>query len=128
MKYAGIYIHIPFCAIKCMYCDFYSIADREDSIPKFIEAINKEIEQCEIGVSGWMIDTIFIGGGTPSLIREHHMDSILSCLNKKYDLSNLNHLTIAAIQARLQKIGSKPLIPWESIEYQLEFNLFSLNY
>ena len=86
MKYAGIYIHIPFCAIKCMYCDFYSIADREDSIPKFIEAINKEIEQCEIDVSEWMFDTIFIGGGTPSLIQEHHMDSILSCLNKKYDL------------------------------------------
>ena len=96
MKYAGIYIHIPFCAIKCMYCDFYSIADREDSIPKFIEAINKEIEQCEIDVSEWMFDTIFIGGGTPSLIQEHHMDSILSCLNKKYDLSNLKELTIEA--------------------------------
>ena len=96
MKYAGIYIHIPFCAIKCMYCDFYSIADREDSIPKFIEAIIKEIEQCEIDVSEWMFDTIFIGGGTPSLIQEHHMDSILSCLNKKYDLSNLKELTIEA--------------------------------
>jgi len=96
MKYAGIYIHIPFCAIKCMYCDFYSIADREDSIPKFIEAIIKEIEQCEIDVSEWIIDTIFIGGGTPSLIQEHHMDSILSCLNKKYDLSNLKELTIEA--------------------------------
>ena len=96
MKYAGIYIHIPFCAIKCMYCDFYSIADREDSIPKFIEAIIKEIEQCEIDVSEWMFDTIFIGGGTPSLIQEHHMDSILSCINKKYDLSNLKELTIEA--------------------------------
>ncbi len=96
MKYAGIYIHIPFCAIKCMYCDFYSISDREDSIPKFIEAIIKEIEQCEIDVSEWIFDTIFIGGGTPSLIQENHMDSILSCLNKKYDLSNLKELTIEA--------------------------------
>ena len=96
MKYAGIYIHIPFCAIKCMYCDFYSIADREDSIPKFIEAIIKEIEQCEIDISEWIFDTIFIGGGTPSLIQEDHMDSILSCLNKKYDLSNLKELTIEA--------------------------------
>ena len=39
MKYAGIYIHIPFCAVKCMYCDFYSITDREDAIPQFVEAM-----------------------------------------------------------------------------------------
>ncbi|MBT3518130.1 MAG: coproporphyrinogen III oxidase, partial [Candidatus Marinimicrobia bacterium] len=42
---AGIYIHIPFCAVKCMYCDFYSIAEREDSIPRFINAITTEIER-----------------------------------------------------------------------------------
>jgi len=96
MKYAGIYIHIPFCAIKCMYCDFYSIADRENAIPKFIEAITYEIEQCEVDVSEWIIDTVFIGGGTPSLVKEHLIESILSCLNKKYDLSNLKELTLEA--------------------------------
>ena len=36
MKSAGIYLHIPFCTVKCMYCDFYSITDRENSIPTFI--------------------------------------------------------------------------------------------
>ena len=40
---AGIYIHIPFCQAKCMYCDFYSVADRNDEIPNFINAICKEI-------------------------------------------------------------------------------------
>ena len=96
MKFAGIYIHIPFCSIKCMYCDFYSISDRESSIPIFIQAIIKEIEQCDIDVSGWTIDTIFIGGGTPSLISENLTESILNCLNKKYNLTNLKEVTIEA--------------------------------
>ena len=50
MKTAGIYIHIPFCAIKCMYCDFYSVADREDAIPKFVKSIIWEIENCSISI------------------------------------------------------------------------------
>ena len=68
MKTAGIYIHIPFCTTKCNYCDFYSITDSESLIPRFIKAICKEIEQCSTYTSKWKFDTIFIGGGTPSLI------------------------------------------------------------
>ena len=93
---AGIYIHIPFCAIKCMYCDFYSIADRENSIPKFIEAITQEIEQCEIDVSKWTFDTIFIGGGTPSLLEANSIELLLSRLHDKYDLANIKEITIEA--------------------------------
>ena len=51
MKSAGIYLHIPFCAVKCMYCDFYSITDRESSIPTFIKAIVQEIKECRIDAS-----------------------------------------------------------------------------
>ena len=58
MKSAGIYLHIPFCAVKCMYCDFYSITDRENSIPTFIKAIVQEIKECRIDASNWIIDTI----------------------------------------------------------------------
>ena len=96
MKTAGIYIHIPFCAVKCMYCDFYSVTDRESTIPKFVKAISWEIENCLIDVSDWEFDTIFIGGGTPSLLKASHIDTILSCLNKKYNLSNVKEFTIEA--------------------------------
>ena len=41
---AGIYIHFPFCKVKCGYCDFYSIADRHDSIPEFVDSIIKELK------------------------------------------------------------------------------------
>ena len=96
MKTAGIYIHIPFCATKCMYCDFYSVADREDAIPKFVKAIIWEIENCPIDVSEWEFDTIFFGGGTPSLLEAKYLDSIFSSLSKKYDISNIKEFTIEA--------------------------------
>ena len=84
MKSAGIYLHIPFCAVKCMYCDFYSITDRESSIPTFIKAIVQEIKECRIDTSDWIIDTIFIGGGTPSLLSENMIESLLSQLHKNH--------------------------------------------
>ena len=48
----------------------------------------QEIKECKIDASDWIIDTIFIGGGTPSLLNENMIDSILTQLHKKYDLSN----------------------------------------
>ena len=44
MNNAGIYIHIPFCKVKCIYCDFYSITEKEDQIPIFVECLLKEID------------------------------------------------------------------------------------
>jgi oxygen-independent coproporphyrinogen-3 oxidase len=96
MKSAGIYIHIPFCAIKCMYCDFYSIADREESIPRFVNALISEIQRCQIDTTEWKIDTIFFGGGTPSLLEAKQIESILEALAAKYDLSSVKEFTIEA--------------------------------
>ena len=96
MKLAGIYIHIPFCAVKCMYCDFYSITEREESIPRFFNALNKEIENCTIDSKDWKFDTVFIGGGTPSIIEPSFLESIIKSLDNKYDLSGIKEFTIEA--------------------------------
>ena len=96
MQKAGIYIHIPFCTVKCMYCDFYSITERENSINRFVDAITKEIERCAVDVSQWVFDTIFIGGGTPSLLNGRQIEKIISALYKKYDLSHVIEFTIEA--------------------------------
>ncbi|MBT7043748.1 MAG: radical SAM family heme chaperone HemW [Candidatus Marinimicrobia bacterium] len=79
-----------------MYCDFYSIAEREDSIPRFINAITTEIERCNMDVSDWGIDTIFIGGGTPSLIDGHFIESILTSLQNSFDISSVKEFTMEA--------------------------------
>ena len=96
MQTSGIYIHIPFCISKCIYCDFYSVAGQDDRIGNFINALVREIEQCSNDTSKWTFDTIFIGGGTPSLLNARQMENIISALNKKYDLSNIIEFTIEA--------------------------------
>ena len=79
-----------------MYCDFYSIADRNDSIPRFINALVYEIERNTIDSSDWIFDTLFIGGGTPSLLEPNYIELILNALNTKFDLSQLKEFTIEA--------------------------------
>ena len=93
---AGIYIHIPFCTIKCIYCDFYSLENRQDSIPIFFKSILKEIDQFEIGNNDIVIDTIFIGGGTPSLINPDLIEKLLIKLSDHYNLEDVKEITIEA--------------------------------
>ena len=84
-KTAGIYIHIPFCTVKCMYCDFYSITNRLEDTPQFIKAIIEEIKLSkDIHNENYDFDTIFFGGGTPSLIDPIWIDKILTNLYKTF--------------------------------------------
>ena len=97
-KLAGIYIHFPFCKIKCGYCDFYSIADKEDLIPTFIDSLIKEIRLYfqSHDTSKLTFDSIFLGGGTPSLIPSKYIEKILFTLSEKINISNIKEMTIEA--------------------------------
>ena len=96
MPKSGIYIHMPFCKVKCMYCDFYSVADKDEAIPTFLEALIKEIEICETDTRDWIIDTIFIGGGTPSLMTPYQLESLIKALDKKFELTHVSEFTLEA--------------------------------
>ena len=94
---AGIYLHFPFCKVKCMYCDFYSIPKREDEIPKFVESLATEISlYADSHDIDWKFDTIFLGGGTPSLFTTKGLELILETLHQKFDLSNVKEITLEA--------------------------------
>ncbi len=67
---AGLYVHIPFCRKKCIYCDFYSVGERKADWKKYIDAVLKEWNDRRHELSGAEEVTIYIGGGTPSLIPE----------------------------------------------------------
>ena len=67
---AGLYVHIPFCRKKCIYCDFYSVGERKADWTKYIDAVLKEWNDRRHELSGAEEVTIYIGGGTPSLIPE----------------------------------------------------------
>ena len=93
---AGIYIHLPFCTTKCMYCDFYSITDSEDMIEVFVNSLVNEISYFKEKKYSynWEFDTIFFGGGTPSLISPFYINRILNELDKNYNISNVNEITM----------------------------------
>ena len=96
MKNAGLYIHIPFCKVKCVYCDFYSITKKEDQIPLFTECLLKEIDFYKDYSKKWNFDTIFFGGGTPSLLPANYLEQILQKLHDTFDTSNVKEITLEA--------------------------------
>ena len=89
-KHIGIYIHIPFCNQKCYYCDFVSYCNKDNLIEKYIQAVKKEIQLQEIIKE---IDTIYIGGGTPSYIEAKYIKEILEEIKTK-NISKEAEITI----------------------------------
>tara|TARA_B100002052_G_C15886393_1_gene601770 strand:+ start:4662 stop:5789 length:1128 start_codon:yes stop_codon:yes gene_type:complete len=94
MNKAGIYLHIPFCKTKCIYCDFYSITNRDDSINDFVSCISKEINLNKNKLSNYEFDTIFFGGGTPSVLKPDQLESIMYNLNENFKISNNCEITL----------------------------------
>ena len=79
MKEISLYIHIPFCKQKCLYCDFPSYSGKEMLMNEYIDALNKEILH---KAEKYIINSIFIGGGTPSYLNDSNLQSLLETLNK----------------------------------------------
>ncbi|MDP1545774.1 MAG: radical SAM family heme chaperone HemW, partial [Anaerolineales bacterium] len=96
----SIYLHIPFCKHRCAYCDFNTYAGQESLIPAYVEALIKEIEwignQTTRPSDYSTIQTIFFGGGTPSLLSGPQFDSIMSALSSAFTLSAGAEVTIEA--------------------------------
>lgn len=93
----GVYIHWPFCAAKCPYCDFNSHVHRgafdEDS---FVTAYVKEIETTAKRAPGRLVDAIFFGGGTPSLMKPDSVGTILDAIGKHWQVSDSVEVTLEA--------------------------------
>lgn len=78
----GIYIHIPFCASKCSYCDFYSLAGQESKMDRYQSALLKHIEESASQMEPYYIDTIYFGGGTPSFYGAKRLCEIFNTLKR----------------------------------------------
>ena len=79
MKEISLYIHIPFCKNKCMYCDFPSFAGKDNLRDRYVAALIKEIK---MKAEQYIIKTVFIGGGTPTYLTLEEMDILLSAIDK----------------------------------------------
>lgn len=80
MKPLGLYIHIPFCAKKCAYCDFYSLAGKTELMPAYQKALIEHIKESTLQLSGYYIDTVYFGGGTPSFFGADRLIEIFNTL------------------------------------------------
>lgn len=92
-KMAGIYIHVPFCRKKCLYCDFYAIGSN-DTTQQYHLLIEKELNLRKEFIPDKKIDTIYFGGGTPSLLSAFQIDYILNCITKIFNVSADAEITI----------------------------------
>ena len=94
MKESSIYIHIPFCDHKCIYCDFYSIIT-SDNIDNFLQSLLTEIKfYSKNYADGRVFSTIFFGGGTPSLMKPEYLSRIISGLKNNFNISNDAEITM----------------------------------
>jgi oxygen-independent coproporphyrinogen-3 oxidase len=89
-----IYIHIPFCVKKCDYCDFLSAPADLETKEKYVEALINEIKLNKNKMSEYVVDTVFIGGGTPSLLEENQISKIMSVLKDNCNMSENPEITI----------------------------------
>lgn len=97
----AVYLHIPFCFHKCHYCDFYSIVDDHDRQRPFVERMVAEIHAAADAVARSPLGvirptTIFVGGGTPTLLRPDLWQMLLHALRDRVDLSDLAEFTVEA--------------------------------
>ena len=89
----GLYIHIPFCRSKCLYCDFCSFASRdEDERERYVSALINEIDAR--ATREYIVDTVYFGGGTPSILSVDQIEMILSALKKNFIISKDVEITL----------------------------------
>jgi len=93
-KRLGVYIHIPFCASKCGYCDFYSLAGCDQLMPDYERALIRHMEEYRSLFSKYYIDTVYFGGGTPSYFGARRICNILNALKRSGRLLKASEITV----------------------------------
>ena len=94
MKLLELYIHIPFCVKKCAYCDFLSGPSDEKSRERYVELLCEEIQMCRGKVEEYQVSTVFLGGGTPSVLQGEQIKRIMETLRKVFVFEENAEITI----------------------------------
>ena len=87
MKPLSLYLHIPFCVRKCAYCDFPSYAGREKELPSYVEALKREIMEAGRKWPDRRVETVFFGGGTPSILTGRQMKELMNAVFSSFSIS-----------------------------------------
>lgn len=99
MRGRGLYIHVPFCAGKCPYCDFYSIKPKDDLVEGYMKALPLAYE----GFRGERIGSVYFGGGTPSLLGGERLCRILDGISRVFDLGKDAEISLEANPGEIEE-------------------------
>ncbi|MBR1690736.1 MAG: radical SAM family heme chaperone HemW [Oscillibacter sp.] len=92
----GLYLHVPFCRSKCVYCDFYSLAGREGQMDDYADALCAHLTEMAAFTGDYRVDTVYFGGGTPSLLGEKRLLAIWKVIQRRYCLDRDAEVTLEA--------------------------------
>ena len=96
----SLYISIPFCPTRCYYCSFISqsLAYSKNLVEPYLERLKYEIKECAhlLKRYGKVIDSVYIGGGTPTTLSEYQLDELINTLYSEFDLSKIREFTVEA--------------------------------
>lgn len=91
---AGIYVHVPFCKAKCRYCDFASFPDKINLAESYIACVCREMSKRSAQLKNHVFDTLYIGGGTPSVVDENYIALLIAAARKNFSLSPTAEITV----------------------------------
>lgn len=111
MPMAGIYLHIPYCKQKCHYCNFH-FSTLMQTYPALISAMEKELEMQQILPVGNEIETIYFGGGTPSLLKPQDLENLLGAMHKNFAVARDAEITL---EANPDDINAESLKLWKNL-------------
>jgi oxygen-independent coproporphyrinogen-3 oxidase len=94
----GMYIGIPFCPTRCLYCSFtsYPLKQYSSRVDSYLDALEKEMSFTSDMLKGCELESIYIGGGTPTSLNEEQLERLMYCINKYFDRSKLKEFTVEA--------------------------------
>lgn len=92
----GLYLHIPFCRSKCDYCDFYSLAGRDDRMDDYQKALLQHIAETAPHARKQVVNSVYIGGGTPTWYGEKRLLELIAVVKKRFSLSKDVEFTLEA--------------------------------
>ena len=90
----GLYIHVPFCKQKCVYCDFYSLPHQEEQMDAYAAALRSQLFETDF--SGYEADTIYFGGGTPSYLGPRRLAALLEAVSAACPIASGAEITFEA--------------------------------
>lgn len=105
----GLYVHIPFCETKCGYCDFFSIPLKGRHTGPLVDQVCRELQQ-RLGRNGRRVDTIFLGGGTPTILPTHELARLLGVISELVPVAQLAEFTVEANPATVDQEKAELLV------------------